>query len=101
MWWNPLKFKILLYMNGYFQMSTGDYTNWDTNQPDITDQKYCVRIQSDTFRWNTVQCTGIQPQYDNPFLCQSQACELNLTLQTFSAMLYRAISGDAYKYCDE
>uniref|UniRef100_A0A914VHT8 C-type LECtin n=1 Tax=Plectus sambesii TaxID=2011161 RepID=A0A914VHT8_9BILA len=65
---------------GRVPMKPGDFTYWNPNQPDITNNQYCVREIPATngqqgYRWSTAPCTGFQLQYHSQYLCQQPACQ--------------------------
>uniref|UniRef100_A0A914WH29 C-type LECtin n=1 Tax=Plectus sambesii TaxID=2011161 RepID=A0A914WH29_9BILA len=65
---------------GRVPMNPGDFTYWNPNQPDLTNNQYCVRETPATggasgYRWSTVPCTGFQLQYHSQYLCQQPACD--------------------------
>uniref|UniRef100_A0A914XCJ4 Uncharacterized protein n=1 Tax=Plectus sambesii TaxID=2011161 RepID=A0A914XCJ4_9BILA len=67
-------------VSGQIQMNPGDFTYWNPNQPDLTNNQYCVRETPVTggasgYRWSTVPCTGFQLQYHSQYLCQQPACD--------------------------
>uniref|UniRef100_A0A914UI81 Uncharacterized protein n=1 Tax=Plectus sambesii TaxID=2011161 RepID=A0A914UI81_9BILA len=66
--------------SGQLPMNPGDFTYWNPNQPDISNNQYCVRETPGTggasgYRWSTVPCTGFQLQYHSQYLCQQPACD--------------------------
>uniref|UniRef100_A0A914VG73 Uncharacterized protein n=1 Tax=Plectus sambesii TaxID=2011161 RepID=A0A914VG73_9BILA len=65
---------------GQVPMNSGDFTYWNPNQPDLTNNQYCARETPATggasgYRWSTVPCTGFQLQYHSQYMCQQAACD--------------------------
>uniref|UniRef100_A0A914W790 Uncharacterized protein n=1 Tax=Plectus sambesii TaxID=2011161 RepID=A0A914W790_9BILA len=59
--------------------SPGAYTYWNPNQPDLANNQYCVKeapgTGSQSLRWTSAPCTGLQLAYHSQYLCQQNACD--------------------------
>uniref|UniRef100_A0A914X5A8 C-type LECtin n=1 Tax=Plectus sambesii TaxID=2011161 RepID=A0A914X5A8_9BILA len=65
---------------GRVPMNPGDFTYWNPNQPDMSNNQYCVRETPATngqqgYKWSTVPCQGFLLQYHSQYLCQQPACD--------------------------